>query len=150
MSATRKIVVLVLLLAAAPAWAVGKREAQFTGGTTRGVPLQSEGVLITDTDKGFVFLAEKGQGSLEIGWARILDIDYGQKKGKLGSRAHFLTLTYRDPKGSERTASFELGKDLVYPTLDLLEQKTKRKVTYLDDEAAQARQKERAEKGRGK
>lgn len=143
MSTTRTIVVLASLLAVAPAWAVGKREAQFTGGTTRGVPLQSEGVLITDTDRGFVFLAENGQGSLEIGWARILDLDYGQKKGKLGSRAHFLTLTYRNSKGSERTASFELGKDLIYPTLDLLEQKTKRKVTYLDDDAAQARQKER-------
>jgi hypothetical protein len=132
----------VCLLLAAPAGAVGKREAEFVGGTLRGVPLKTEGVLVTDTPRGFVFVGKGGAGEIEIGWNRILDLDYGQKKGRFGSRAHFLTLTFRDAKGAERTVSFELGKDLVYPTLDLLEQKTKRKVTYLDDDAAEARRKE--------
>jgi hypothetical protein len=134
------------------AFAVGKDKAQYVGGTVANLPPQAEGVLATSDPGKLMFVAEKSGGLVEIPWKTIKDVEYGQKVGRrwksaillspvmlfTKARKHYVTITYSS-KAGDQAAIFELGKEIVRPTLTILETRTGRKVTYQDEEAAKAR-----------
>jgi hypothetical protein len=151
----RRVLALALLCAVGVpemSWAVGKDKAEYVGGTVANMAPKTEGVLATSDATKMMFVAEKSGGMLEIPYKKIVDIEYGQKVGRrwksaillspvmlfTKGRKHFVTVTYKGKAGDE-AAIFELGKDLVRPTLTILETRTGRKVTYQDEEAAKAR-----------
>jgi hypothetical protein len=132
--------------AVSPAFPVDKSKAQFVGGTVASVPTAAEGVLATTDEENLIFVAEKDKGTLKIPWKSILEAEYGLESHRSAmqlfvgkSRQHFLTLTFKDAAGKEQSAVFELGKDLVRPSLAAIEARSGRKVTYQDEEAAQIR-----------
>ena len=134
------------------ALAVGKDKAEYVGGTLANIPPQAEGVLATSDPTKMMFVAEKSGGMVEIPWKSIKDVEYGQKVGRrwksaillspvmlfTKARKHYVTITYKSKTG-DQAAIFELGKEIVRPTLTILETRTGRKVTYQDEEAAKAR-----------
>lgn len=144
---------LVFALLAPTAAAVGKNEAKFLGGTINSVPIKTEGLITTTDASKFVFVAEKSGGLIEVPYKRVVELEYGQKSGRRVAeailisplflfskkRTHFLTITYKDAKGTEQAVIFELGKDIIRNTLTILETRTGRKVTYQDEEAAKSR-----------
>lgn len=144
---------LIFALLAPPAAAVGKNEAKYLGGTINSVAVKAEGLITTTDAAKFVFVAEKSGGLIEVPYKRVVELEYGQKSGRRVAeailisplflfskkRTHFLTITYKDAKGTEQAVIFELGKDIIRPTLTILETRTGRKVTYQDEEAAKSR-----------
>jgi hypothetical protein len=136
----------------AAAFAVGKDKAEYVGGTVASIPPQAEGVLATSNPTKLTFIAQKSGAMVEIPWKSIREVEYGQKVGRrwksaillspvmlfTKARKHYVTITYRGAKEDE-AAIFELGKDIIRPTLTILETRTGRKVTYQDEEAAKAR-----------
>jgi hypothetical protein len=50
-------------------------------------------------------------------------------------RNHFITIGYSDEAGKEQVAVFELGKDIVIPTLHILESRSGKKIIFQDEEA---------------
>jgi hypothetical protein len=150
----RRFVAATLLLAVAiapAAWALDKEKAMYVGGTAA-VSAKSEGTLATADDQKLVFVSENG-AMIEIPWKKIDEAEYGQKVGRRvktaifltpialfsKARKHYLTITYKDAKGEGQSAIFELGKELVRPTLAVMEARTGRKITYQDEEAAKQR-----------
>jgi len=152
----KKAVALFLVMAlAAPAFAgIGSKKALYVGGTLPEVKEQTEGELQTGDEAELRFVA-KGQ-SASIPYGRVTGLEYGQKAGRrvgatilaglaLGvfalpilfskKRKHFLTVGYSDEAGKEQVAVFELGKDVVRPTLAVVEARAGKKVEYQDDEA---------------
>jgi hypothetical protein len=144
---------LVLALLAPAALAVGKNKAKYLGGTINSVAVKAEGLVTTTDASKFVFVAEKSGGLIEVPYKRVVELEYGQKSGRRVAeaillsplflfsrkRAHFLTITYKDSRGTEQAVIFELGKDIIRTTLTILETRTGRKVTYQDEEAAKYR-----------
>ena len=94
------------------------------------------------------FNADKNQG-LEIQYASISELEYGQKAGRrVGvavmisplalfskKRKHYLTVSYKDQAGKDQAAVFELGKDIVRTTLKIVETRSGKDITFQDDEA---------------
>jgi hypothetical protein len=144
----RRAVALALACAVgfpAASWAVDKDKAEYVGGTLSTVESNTPGVLATSDSTKLIFVAEKNGGIVEIPYKKVLDIEYGQKVNRKKSsvlltkgRKHYLTITYKG-EPTDEAAIFELGKDIVRPTLTILEARTGRKVTYQDEEAAKAR-----------
>ena len=151
----RRIVAATLLLAltATPAvHALGKEKAMYVGGTAPVAP-KTEGTLATSDEEKLLFIAEDGGGVIEIPWKKMDDAEYGQKVGRRvktailltplalfsKARKHYLTISYKDKKGENQSAVFELGKELVRTTLTVVETRMGRKITYQDEEAAKTR-----------
>jgi hypothetical protein len=85
---------------------------------------------------------------LQIAYAQIQDLEYGQKAGRrvgavgtsvlLGpiglvtlfskKRKHYLTIGYKDAEGFDQVAVIELGKDLVRTTLAVVETRSGKKI----------------------
>ena len=107
-------------------------------------------ILILTTEKPFA------GHQLKIPYARIEDLEYGQKAGRrvgaavgytvllgpLGlltlfskKRNHFLTIAYKDEKGENQVAVLELGKDIVRTTLPIVKTRSGKETTYQDDDA---------------
>jgi hypothetical protein len=92
------------------------------------------------------------EGELRIPYEQFNLLEYGQKAGRrLGlaiivsplfllskKRRHYLTIGYRDERGEQQAAVFELGKKIVRATLAGLEARTGLEVDYENEEARQA------------
>jgi hypothetical protein len=116
-------------------------------------------MLDTKNEDALVFVAKDkpfaGQ-TLSIPYARIIDLEYGQKAGRrvgaavgttillgpLGlltlfskKRKHYLTVGFKDADARDQVAVIELGKDIVRATLPIVETRSGKKVEYQDDEA---------------
>ena len=144
--------VVLISIAATPAFPLGKDKAMYVGGTANVAP-KAEGVLATNDAEKLMFVAEKGGGLIEIPWKRIDEAEYGQKVGRRvktailltplalfsKARKHYLTISYKDKNDEMQSAVFELGKDLVRTTLTVVETRSGRKITYQDEEAAKSR-----------
>jgi hypothetical protein len=50
-------------------------------------------------------------------------------------RKHYLTISYTDAAGKEQAGVFELGKDIVRPTLLIVQTRSGKKIAYQDEEA---------------
>ena len=161
---TRTIVVALLCSFFAPslALAVDSRKAAYFGGTVatfNGAKSPVEGTLDTTNDTTLGFTAEDkpfvGQ-SLSIPYAKITDLEYGQKAGRrvgaaigttilLGpiglltllskKKNHYLTISFKDADDKDQLAVMELGKDIVRTTVPIVETRSGKKVQYQDDEA---------------
>ena len=143
-------VVFAALLALSPAAsALDGQKALYVGGTVSAkVPENSEGRLDTTNDKKLVFVSEKGDRA-ELPYARIESFEYGQKASHRiktaifltpwslfsKKRKHYVSLLWKDTAGKEQGAVFELGHDLLRPTVMLLEARTGKKLTFQDEES---------------
>jgi hypothetical protein len=145
----RKLTLLLLfaIVCEMAAWAgIGSHDALFVGGTINSVKEKTEGRTTNGPD-AFVFEAKSGK--ISIPYTQINGLEYGQKAGRrVGmavaisplllfskKRRHYLTVSFMDENKKQQAAVFELGKDIIKPTLTVLETKTTAKVEYQDDEA---------------
>ena len=99
---------------------------------------------------------KKGLEEFSIPYANVMDVEYGQKAGRrvgaaigysalLGpvrllalfskKRNHYVTVGYTGPDGAAQLAVFEIGKDIVRPTLAILETRSGKKIVFQDDDA---------------
>ena len=141
----------IFLLALPIEAGLDSKKAKYIGGTLTAIKEDTEGTTSTDDEKVFVFTYKDGKATqkLTIPYARVNDLEYGQKAGRrLGlaltispwlllskKRKHFLTLGFQDENDKQQAAVFELGKDIVRVTLAALEARTGRKIEYQDEEA---------------
>lgn len=128
--------------------AVDGKKAQYIGGTATGLQEEAEGTLITNDESTLRFDAKK-KGTLDIPYASITGLEYGQKAGRRVAvavlvspfalfskkRNHYLTISYNDAAGKEQAAVFELGKDIVRTSLKIIETRSGKEIEYQDDEA---------------
>jgi len=142
--------------------AVDSKGAAYFGGTVKvfdGAKDPVEGTLDTRREDALVFAAQdktfKGQ-TFSIPYARVIDLEYGQKAGRrvgaaaattilLGpiglltlfskKRKHYLTIGFRSDDDKDQVAVIELGKDIVRATLPIVETRSGKKITYQDEEA---------------
>ena len=141
------LAILVVLAAASVVSAVDKGKARYMGGDIQSVPIDAEGTLATSDGERLSFVAEAGAGAVEVRFAQMLDVTYGQNLEKgvktlfRRKRQHLLKISYQDDPQSvaESAIMFELGKDIVFKTLDSIEKGTGRRVLYADAEAAKFR-----------
>lgn len=153
---------LFIIVFAFVAEAVDGKKAAYFGGTVSayaGAKDPIEGRLDTTNEEALILTPEKtpyAGKALRIPYARILDIEYGQKAGRrvgtavattvlLGpiglvslfskKRKHYVTIGYKDDEGKDQVAVIELGKDIVRTTLPILETRSGKQIEYQDDEA---------------
>lgn len=158
-------VVVCLLFTQAIALAVDSKGAAYFGGTLTtfgGAKDPVEGLIDTSRTDQLVFTAtdKKFKGkTFAIPYAKILDLEYGQKAGRrvgaavattvllgpLGlltlfskKRNHFLTIGFKDDADQDQVAIIELGKDIVRTTMPIMETRSGKKIEYQDDEARKA------------
>jgi len=141
---------LCVLALSAVGQAVGGKKAEYIGGTLSGIPEKTEGTFSTQSETEAVF--ETKNAKIAIPYASITGLEYGQKAGRRVAvavlvsplalfskkRKHFLTITYKDEKGTEQAAVLELGKDIIRTTLTVMEVRSKKEIEYQDDEARKA------------
>lgn len=141
----------LLLLSVSVQAGLDSKKAKYVGGTVAAIKEDTEGTTSTEDEKVFVFTYQNGKEAekLTVPYARVNDLEYGQKAGRrIGlaltispwlllskKRKHFLTLGYQDENDKQQAAVFELGKDIVRVTLASLEARTGKKIEYQDDEA---------------
>jgi hypothetical protein len=130
-----------------PLFAVDGDKAEYVGGTLT-VPEKTEGKFDTKDAESARFTLANGQSTL-IPYKSITSLEYGQKAGRrVGvavmvsplalfskKRKHYLTIGYKDEAGKDQGAVFELGKNVVRPTLVALEARSGKQVEYESDEA---------------
>jgi hypothetical protein len=162
MKRTVATVLIVTLLAPSVLSAIDGDKAAYFGGTASAFPGAKdpvEGLLDTTNADAIVLTAKdkpyRGQ-SLRILYKSIEDLEYGQKAGRrvgaavattvlLGpigllslfskKRKHYLTIGFKDEKGTDQVAVIELGKDLVRATLPIVKTRSGKDITYQDEEA---------------
>lgn len=126
---------------------LGSGKTLYVGGTENQIKEGTEGSSSARDETNFDF-AYKG-GKLDIPYAQVNDLEYGQKAGRrIGlaiaispwllfskKRKHFLTVGWKDEQDKQHAAVFELGKSIIRTTIATLEARTGKKVDYQDDEA---------------
>jgi hypothetical protein len=126
--------------------AVRGSEAMYVGGTAS-LPEKTEGELDLNSEDKLVFNSSKGQ--IEVPYAQITSLEYGQKVGRrvgvamaVGvlalfskKRRHFLTIGYADPAGKKQGVVLELAKGTIRSTLTKLEAKSGKQVEFESEEA---------------
>lgn len=142
--------------------ALDSKDAAYFGGTITvfGNPKEAvEGKLDTSDEKTLLFAAygkEFAGKTFSISYAKISDLEYGQKAGRrvgaaaattvllgpLGlitlfskKRKHYLTIGFRDDADKDQVAVLELGKDMVRTTLAIIQTRSGKQIEYQDDEA---------------
>jgi hypothetical protein len=156
---------LAVVLVCEPALAgIPKDKAQYSGGTIASIPVGIIGPLTTTDPQTLVFHWNKNgksaAGSWSIPYKSIISLAYGQHAGRrvgaaiawgvttLGimalpilfskKRRHYLTIEYKDDKGQEQAAIFQVGKEAICPVLTTLEVRSGQKVQYENAEARKA------------
>lgn len=156
---------LVVLVSESSLLALDGKQAAYMGGTFGPYTTDKgtvEGKL--DTAKPDVLTLTPNEKkdfptSLQIRYATIQDLEYGQKAGRrvgaaiatsvlLGpiglvtlfskKRKHYLTIGYQDAQGQDQVAVLELGKDIVRTTLAVVETRSGKKIEFQDDDARKA------------
>jgi hypothetical protein len=135
----------VLLCLLSMAFALDGKKAMHVGGSLASrVPAETEGVINTSYEEKLIFIADKSFATIEIPYATIETLEYGQKASrhlltpwKLFSkkRRHFLSVVYRDKDNKDQAVVFELGNDILRPTVLVLEARSHKKLVFQDDEA---------------
>jgi len=121
--------------------------AEYLGGTLSSLAPKTSGRLDTRDPQSFLF--QTRQTLLRIPYARINQIEYGQRVDRrvfeaivisplfllAKKRAHFLTLGYENDDGQQQAMVFRVEKDAIRPVLVSLEARTGVRVVYQDPEA---------------
>lgn len=143
-----KMASVMLALVPATALAVGSDKAMFVGGTVSGIQPKTEGRTDTTNPDALVFRSSKG-ASLEIPWATVESIEYGQKASRRirsaillsplalfhKARKHMVSIAYKDATGADQAVVFEFGKDVYRTNLAALKAKTGKSVACQDEDA---------------
>ncbi len=139
-----------LCFSSAAVYALDGKKVLYVGGTvTAKVKENSEGRLDTTNEERLIFVADKGGGQAELPYATIDSFEYGQKASHRiktailltpwslfsKKRKHYLSLLWKDAEGKDQGAVLELGKDILRPTITVLEARTGKKVIFQDEEA---------------
>jgi len=110
--------------------AIEPSRAQYLGGTVS-VKASAEGILDTGSSPASITFVNKDRkaGNLTVLYASVTELEYGQKAGRNATAVtkkgdHVLTISFKDKDGKDQAAVFELGKDIVKPTLDILKGRT--------------------------
>jgi len=139
---------------------VGSDKAAYFGGSVAEFSAAKdpvEGVLdIADAD---ALVLHTSMHNLRIRYAKIEDLEYGQKAGRrvgaavgytvllgpLGlltlfskKRNHYLTIAYKDDNDKDQVAVLELGKNIVRTTLPVVRTKSGKDISFQDEEARKA------------
>lgn len=129
--------------------AVGGNQAEYVGGTVQ-LREKADGMFDTSSPDVLVFKGDKTKdGTLSIPYSAVTELEYGQKAGRRVAvavlvtpfalfskkRNHFLTLNFKDDDGKEQAAVFELGKDIIRTTLEILKVRTGKPIECQDQEA---------------
>lgn len=139
---------IAVLCANTALFAVDKKKAEYVGGTIAGLKEKVEGRLDTSDESHLLFNTEDAP-TVRIPYKSIVEIEYGQKAGRRVAMAillsplalfskkrnHYLSIAYKDDKGKEQAAIFELGKDIVRTSLKVIETRSGKKVQYQDENA---------------
>jgi hypothetical protein len=142
------VVTALVVCTLSPLSAVDGDKAMYIGGTISGIKDKAEGSFLTKSETAIRF-STKNEGAIEIPYANITSLEYGQKAGRrIGvaimvsplalfskKRNHFLTVSFSDAAGKEQSAVFELGKDIVRTTLTVVETRSGKQIEYQDEEA---------------
>ena len=142
------VAALVVCTLTVPLSAVDGDKAMYVGGTLSGIKDKAEGSFLTKSETAIQFSTKK-DGAIEIPYANITNLEYGQKAGRrIGvaimvsplalfskKRNHFLTVSFSDAAGKEQSAVFELGKEIVRTTLTIVETRSGKQIEYQDEEA---------------
>jgi hypothetical protein len=124
--------------------------AEFIGGTIDSFKVGGDGQLILTSTEHMTYGSR--QHSLAIPYPMVRSIEYGQKVDRRyleaflisplfllsKKRAHYLTIHFRDDRGSDQAIVLRLPHSAVRPTLASLEARTGLKVKVQDDEARKA------------
>jgi hypothetical protein len=127
---------------------VDKGNAKYMGGTIASIPDQTEGPISLKDSEKLIFTPKKAT-PLEISWASIENIEYGQKAGRriksaiflspiaifAKARKHFVTISYKDAGVKDQAVVFEFDKNDIRQNLTILKVRTGKDITYQDDEA---------------
>ena len=155
--AAAMVVVAVLAAEGTGLARVPSNKAAYAGGTERAFPGATAPIAgridtadpyllaFTATDEGFA-----GR-TVSIPYARITRLEFGQKLGRRAgaaigytvlvgpagllallskNRHHYVTVNYEGHDGIEQAAVFEVARDIVRPTLAVLEARSSRRVMY--------------------
>ena len=124
--------------------------AEFVGGTLTELKRGQGGRLLMDQPDTMTF--ELKQKQVKISYSQVRSLEYGQKVDRRyleavlisplfllsKKREHFLTIHYKDEKGTDQALVLRLPKAAVRPMLASLEARTGLKVQVQDDEARKA------------
>jgi len=148
MKVTRIVVATVVLAGiATSALAVKKGKAKFIGATFEAAGLKEKKDYPIDlkADDRLVY----ADGALEIPWAAMEDVEYGQKVGhRIGTaillsplalfkkaRHHYVTIAYADDDGTDQAIVIEFDKGDIRMALATFRARTGKNITYQDEEA---------------
>ena len=141
---------LLVLCCQLPTLAVDSKKAEHIGGTLESIiPPKTKCIVKTDNEKILRFITDKGGGEIEIPYATIDTIEYGQKvsfRTKTAilvtpwalfskKRRHYLSITWKDKDNKKQAAVFEIGSDILRPTVLIIEVRSGKKVTFQDEDA---------------
>ena len=140
--------VAVSLLCTSPAHALGKGKAAYMGGTITTIEDKTEGPVDFKNEERLIFMPKKG-ATLEIPWAAIDDVEYGQKAGRRvvmavvltpwalfsKNRKHYVTFSWKDAGGKDQAVVLQFDKNDIRPALAIIKARTGKEVTYQDEEA---------------
>lgn len=143
----RTILALAALALAGSAQAVDKGKAMYVGGTLA-IKEKTQGPIDLKSTERLAFLP-KDHAMVEIPWASIEDLEYGQKAGRRiktaiflsplalfgKARHHYVTLSYKDAAGVDQAVVFEFDKNDIRPALAVLRARTGKEITFQDEEA---------------
>jgi len=146
----RKTLLIAALLTTLPlvAFALGKGKAVYIGGTVVGLEDKTEGQIDLKDEAKLVFTPNKG-AKLEIPWASIDEIEYGQKAGRRvvmavvispvalfsKNRKHYTTITWKDAEGKGQSAVLQFDKNDIRAALSIMKVRTGKDIVMQDEEA---------------
>jgi hypothetical protein len=115
-----------------------------------GLKEKTEAAVDLKNEDKFIFSPKASVGpTLEIPWAGVEDIEYGQKAGRrivsavfltpfalfAKKRRHYVTISYKDAAEKEQAAVFEFDKNDIRQVLAIMKARTGKAITFQDDEA---------------
>ncbi len=142
------LLIVTLLTAALPVAGLGQGKSVYMGGTITTIPDKTEGRINVKDEVKLVFEPKKGE-TLEIPWATVSEVEYGQKAGRrvvqavllsplalfAKNRKHYVTFTWQDAEGKEQAAVLQFDKNDIRPALSIIKVRTGKEIVFQDEEA---------------
>jgi hypothetical protein len=139
---------LLAIFLSSEAMAVDKGKAKYVGGTVPGLKEKEDGAIDLKGEERLTYLQESAP-IVEILWAKVEDVEYGQKAGRRvktaiflsplalfgKSRKHYVTFSFKDEKDIDQAAVFEFDKDEIRMALAVIKARTGKEITMQDEEA---------------
>lgn len=135
-------------IVATHAGALGRGKAVYMGGTLSAIPDKTEGLIDLKNEAMLTFTPPRN-ARIEIPWAAISEIEYGQKAGRrivqavflspfslfAKNRKHYVTLSWTDSDGKAQAAVLQFDKNDIRAAMAILRTRTGKDITFQDEEA---------------